>query len=320
MKKRSIKASLREKDFDWKDFLKNSQSYIALVAIFIVASLVTIKNGKSDFLSLRNLMNMLRSISENGIIAIGMTLVILLGDIDLSVGSVVGLISAGSASLMVNNGFGYIPIILISLALGALFGLFNGLIVTRMRIPAFIATLATMNIIRGLARYWSNGISMPYGPGLVPAVPFCTFIVLVIIFSILMNRTRFGRQIYAIGDNATAAHLSGINVKRIKTIAFMLCAMLSSIAGIIHNAQIFQGGPNEGTGYELSALAAVAIGGTSMAGGKGTIFGTMVGALIIGMLDNLLGLKSISSSNLQLVIKGMLIIIAVFMQAPKKAD
>lgn len=312
--------------------LKRFQSYIALVAIFILASLICTKNGRNMFLDVRNFMNVFRAVSENGIIAIGMTMIILLGDIDLSVGSVVGLISTGSAALMVNRGYAFVPTVLTSLFIGALFGLFNGLVVTRMKIQAFIVTLATMNIARGLARLWSNGIGIPLtfgeGPGLasptfeylqariggVVPVPAVIYLVLLILFSVVMDKSKFGRQIYAIGGNATAAHLSGINVKKIKTIAFVLCAMLSATAGMIHSAQIFQGGPNEGIGYELNAIAAVAIGGTSMSGGKGTIFGTFIGALILGLLDNMLGLKGVNS-NYQLVIKGLLIIVAVFAQA-----
>lgn len=333
-----VKApSLKEKQFDWKAFMKASQSYIALIAIFVLASLICVKNGKNTFLSARNLMNVLRAVSENGIIAIGMTMIVLLGDIDLSVGSVVGLVSTGSAALMVNNGLGFVPTLVLSLAIGGVFGLVNGLIVTRLNIQAFIVTLASMNIARGLARFWSNGIGIPlsYGVGeglaapefewlqmriggVVP-VPAIIFVLLVLVFTIVMNQTRFGRQLYAIGGNATAAHLSGINVKRVKTVAFAICATLSAVAGMIHSAQISQGGPNEGNGYELNAIAAVAIGGTSMAGGKGTVVGTMVGALILGMLDNMLGLKGINS-NLQLVIKGILIIVAVFAQAGKKAE
>lgn len=319
------------------DLLKQFQSYIALIAIFIIASLICTKNGRNLFLDVRNLMNVLRAVSENGIIAIGMTMIILLGDIDLSVGSVVGLISTGSAALMVHNGFGFVPAILTSLFIGAMFGLFNGLVVTRMKIQAFIVTLATMNIARGLARFWSNGIGIPltygYGKGLAPPqfellqvrvggvvpVPAIIFLFLILVFSIIMNKTKFGRQIYAIGGNATAAHLSGIHVQRVKTIAFVICSSLAALAGMIHSAQISQGGPNEGIGYELNAVAAVAIGGTSMSGGKGTVFGTMIGALILGMLDNMLGLKGVNS-NLQLVVKGLLIIVAVFAQATKKEN
>ena len=325
------------KQVDWAANFKRFQSYIALVAIFIIAATISVKNGRNMFLSSRNLTNVLRAVSETGIISIGITLVVLMGDIDLSVGAVVGLVSTGSAAVMVNNGFAFIPTIIASLVIGGAFGLVNGLVITRMRIQAFIVTLATMNIARGLARFWSNGIGIPLsygiGPGLAAPefeflqeriggefpVPAVIYLVLVLIFSIVMNKTRFGRQIYAIGGNPTAAHLSGINVKRIKTIAFMLCAMLAGVAGMIHSAQISQGGPNEGMGYELNAIAATAIGGTSMAGGKGTIFGSLIGALILGMLDNMLGLNGVNS-NLQLVVKGILIIVAVFAQAARKAD
>ena len=187
------------------ELLKQFQSYIALIAIFIIASLICVKNGRNLFLDVRNLMNVLRAVSENGIIAIGMTIIILLGDIDLSVGSVVGLISTGSAALMVNNGLGFLPAIGVSLLIGALFGLFNGTVVTRMKIQAFIVTLATMNIARGLARFWSNGIGIPlsygYGEGLAPPqfewlqmriggvvpVPAIIFLVLIFVFSIVMN-------------------------------------------------------------------------------------------------------------------------------------
>lgn len=334
-----MSADLRQKEQRAKTraFLLRFQSYIALITLFVIASLISVKNGRNMFLDVRNFMNVLRAVSENGIIAIGMTMVILLGDIDLSVGSVVGLVSTGSAALMVHNGFGFVPTILVSLLIGAVYGLFNGLIITRMKIQAFIVTLASMNIARGLARFWSGGIGIPLsygeGPGraapafevfsmriggVVP-VPAIIFLVLLLIFIFVMNKTRFGRQIYAIGGNPTAAHLSGINVKKIKTIAFMLCAMLAATAGMIHSAQISQGGPNEGIGYELNAIAAVAIGGTSMAGGKGTLVGTLIGALIMGLLDNMLGLNGVNS-NLQLVIKGFLIIVAVFAQATRKED
>ena len=294
-----------------KAMIKQMQSVIALVIIFVVASTICIKDGRNNFLDIRNLMNVLRAVSENGIIAIGMTIILILGDIDLSVGSVVGLISTGCAYLMVKSGLGFVPAILVSLGIGALFGLFNG--------------------------FWANGIGIPLaygkGEGMAPPafevlqmrlwgiipVPAIIFIVLLIVFQIILSKTRFGRQVYAIGGNKNAAYLSGIKVDRIKIYAFMICAMLSSVAAMIHAAQISQGGPNEGQGYELNAVAACAIGGTSLAGGKGTVFGTLIGALILGMLDNVLGLKGVNS-NLQLMVKGFLIIIAVFMQADKVND
>ena len=328
---------MKSKEFQLKPFLMRAQSYIALVVLFIIGSLVCVRNGRNMFLSVTNIMNLLRAVSETGILAIGMTMIILLGDIDLSVGSVVGLVSTGSAALMVENGLGFVPTVLICLGIGAVYGLFNGFVVTRMKIQAFVVTLASMNIARGLARLWSGGAGIPltYGVGeglaapefevlcmrlggVVP-VPAIIFLVLLAIFWVVMSKTRFGRQIYATGGNPTAAHLSGIKVKRVKLMAFMLSGLLASIAGMIHSAQISQGGPNEGMSYEMYAVAAVAIGGTSMAGGKGTMFGTLVGALIFGMLDNIMGLNGINS-NIQLVIKGFLIILSVFAQAVHKED
>ena len=328
---------LKSESLNLRETIQRFQSYIALVVIFIIGSLICVKNGRNTFLSVTNLMNLLRAVSETGILAIGMTMIVLLGDIDLSVGSVVGLVSTGCAALMMHNDLEFIPTVLICLCMGAAYGLFNGFVVTRMKIQAFVVTLASMNIARGLARLWSGGAGIPlsYGdtPGLAPPVfeilskrvggvvpvPAIIFLTLWAIFAFVMAKTRFGRQIYAVGGNATAAHLSGIKVKNVKMIAFMLSGLLASIAGMIHSAQIFQGGPNEGMSYEMYAVAAVAIGGTSMAGGKGTMFGTLVGALIFGMLDNIMGLKGLNS-NVQLVAKGFLIILSVFLQAVRKED
>lgn len=320
-----------------KALLKQMQSVIALVIIFVVASLINFKDGKNVFLDIRNIMNVLRAVSETGIIAIGMTMILVLGDIDLSVGSVVGLVSTGCAYLMVHNGLGFVPAVLISLGIGAVYGFFNGICITKMRLQAFIVTLASMNIARGIARFWANGVGIPLtygeGKGLAPVefgylqerifgvvpMPAIIFLVLLLVFHVVMTQTKFGRQLYAIGGNKQAAYLAGISVDKIKVITFMLCAMLASVAAMIHAAQISQGGPNEGQGYELNAVAACAIGGTSLAGGKGTMIGTLIGALILGMLDNVLGLKGVNS-NLQLVVKGFLIIVAVFMQADRQKN
>lgn len=146
-----LRASLDIKRI--KQIAKQFQSYIALIVIFVVATLISVKDGENVFLSLRNLMNVLRAVSENGIIAIGMTMILILGDIDLSVGSIVGLVSTGCASLMVRSGLGLLPSVLLSLLIGAAYGLFNGLCVTKLKLQAFIVTLASMNIARGLARF-----------------------------------------------------------------------------------------------------------------------------------------------------------------------
>jgi ribose transport system permease protein len=316
------------------------QSFIGLAAIFLVASVICVRNGTNMFLSPDNLSNLIRSISENGIMAIGMTLVILLGGIDLSVGAILGLSATASADLLTHRGVPMWPAIALVLLMTAAFGFFNGVIHTKLNVQAFIITLASMNIARGLARFWSGGQGIPiaYGAGRGTAdpafgvladrifktdsffgvpVPAICFLLIAALFSVLLNYTRFGRYVYAIGGNETAAFLSGIKVDRIKIALFALCGVLAGFAGIVHAAQLRQGSPNDGTGYELSAIAAVAIGGTSMAGGKGTMAGTVVGALILGVLDNMLGLKNVNN-NLQLIIKGLIIVAAVIMQRERK--
>ena len=315
--------------------IKRFQSVIGLITILIIASFVCIKNGRNLFLDINNIMNVLRAVSENGIIAIGVTMVILLGGIDLSVGSILGLVGTGTAALMMQHHFGFIPTILTGLAMGALYGLFNGVIITKMKMQPFLVTLASMNMARGLARIWSNGAGIPlsYGPGLAPVefeflqeriggivpVPAILFSVIALIFIIVLRRTRFGRQVYATGGNKRAAYLSGINVNKVTVLVFVLSGILSALSGMVHAAQVTQGGPNDGIGYELNAVAAVCIGGTSLAGGKGTIMGTVVGAIILGLLDNIMGLNGVNS-NIQMVVKGLILILAVFMQAERSRD
>nr|WP_052449623.1 ABC transporter permease [Neobacillus jeddahensis] len=301
-------------------FLQRFQSILGLIVVVVLASILCVRDGVNLFLNPINLANIVRSVSENGIIAIGMTLVILIAGIDLSVGAILGLTATAAADLMMHKDLGFGSTLVIVLLLGAFIGWLNGIVVTKLSIQSFIVTLATMSIARGVARFWSGGIGIPitYGdePNLAPPafswfaerisgvpVPAICFILLSIIFYIVLKFTRFGRYVYAIGGNETAGHLSGIKVNRIKIMVFIICGVLSAFAGIIHAAQLSQGSPNDGNGYELNAIAAVAIGGTSLAGGIGTIFGTIVGALILGVLDNMLGLLNVDN-NLQMVVKG----------------
>ena len=316
------------------DMLWQFKNFISLIVIFIIASIICVRGDRNLFLNPTNLANVLRSISENGIMAVGMTLVILLGDIDLSVGAVLGLTATGAAVLLVQNGLNVGLAIMIVLIISLVFGLFNGVVRTKLGIQAFIVTLASMSIARGLARTWSKGYSVPIAfgtePGMVSPVygmlgeriwgiplPTICFVIIAVIFAVLLKYTRFGRYVYAIGGNETAAYLCGIKVDKVKIILFSLCGLLSGIAGVIHAAQVSQGSPNDGIGYEMNAIAAVAIGGTSMAGGKGTIIGTVVGALTLGILDNMLGLKNIDN-NMQQIVKGFIIIGAVVLQKEKK--
>lgn len=321
-------------------YLKKFQSALGLVLIFLIASIICVRNGQNLFLGADNLLNVVRAVSENGIMAIGMSLVILIGGIDLSVGAILGLVGTGTAYMLVHMGLPMWVIVPAMLAIAAVFGLFNGLISTKLGVQAFIITLASMNMARGLARYWSGGQGIPiqFGTGAGEAdpafsilrervfqtpgftgipVPAICFLAVAVIFAVLLRSTRFGRHIYAVGGNETSAYLCGIKVDRLKILLFMLCSMLASVAGMLHAVQQRQGSPNDGIGYELNAIAAVAIGGTSMAGGKGTVVGTVIGALILGVLDNMLQLNNVDP-NLQLILKGVIIVAAVVLQREKK--
>jgi ribose transport system permease protein len=329
---REPNSKLRVKQ--WLELVRKFQSVFGLILVVVLASILSVRDGENLFLDATNLANVVRSISENGIIAIGMTLVILIAGIDLSVGAILGLTATVAADLMMHQDLGFLTTIVCVVMIGSLIGLLNGIIITKLAVQSFIVTLATMSVVRGIARYWSGGIGIPitYGkePNLAPEafsilseriwgipVPAICFITISVLFYIILKYTRFGRHVYAIGGNETASHLSGIRVNRVKIAVFVICGMLSAIAGLIHAAQLSQGSPNDGIGYELNAIAAVAIGGTSLAGGIGTILGTVVGALILGVLDNMLGLLNVNN-NLQLVVKGLIIIFAVFLQRRKK--
>jgi ribose transport system permease protein len=329
---REPNSKLRVKQ--WLELVRKFQSVFGLILVVVLASILSVRDGENLFLDATNLANVVRSISENGIIAIGMTLVILIAGIDLSVGAILGLTATVAADLMMHQDLGFLTTIVCVVMIGSLIGLLNGIIITKLAVQSFIVTLATMSVVRGIARYWSGGIGIPITYGNEPnlaheafsilseriwgiPVPAICFITISVLFYIILKYTRFGRHVYAIGGNETASHLSGIRVNRVKIAVFVICGMLSAIAGLIHAAQLSQGSPNDGIGYELNAIAAVAIGGTSLAGGIGTILGTVVGALILGVLDNMLGLLNVNN-NLQLVVKGLIIIFAVFLQRRKK--
>jgi ribose transport system permease protein len=321
------------------DILNTFKSFFGLIVIFAIASFICVRNGRNLFLSASNLGNVARAVSENGIMAIGMTLVILFGGIDLSVGAILGLTATASASLLIAGNSTFVAVLLV-LVMSAVFGLFNGIVSTKLGVQAFIVTLASMSMARGIARFLSGGQGVPIaygtGPGQVDPlfqifssrifstetftgvpVPAIVFLLLAVTFSILLKYTRFGRHVYAVGGNETSAFLCGIKVDQLKIVVYTLCSVLAGIAGILHAAQLRQGSPNDGSGYELDAIAAVAIGGTSMAGGKGTIVGTVVGVLILGILNNMLQLNNVDI-NLQLVLKGLIIIAAVVLQRERK--
>jgi ribose transport system permease protein len=310
------------------------QSYLALVLVFIASVVLSPRRGGTIlFLESDNLLNIVRAVSEIGIIAVGMTLVILIGGIDLSVGAVLGLAATGSASLLMVNDLGVLPTVVIVLVIGLAFGAVQGFLSTFLHIQAFIVTLAGLQVARGLARIWSHGQGVPLaygdGPDLAPTafsllnartfngtvpIPALIFVAVGVVALLVMRYTVFARHLYAIGGNERAARLSGIPVARVKITVFAVAGLLAALAGIIHAGQLNQGSPNDGSGYELDVIAAVVIGGTSLMGGAGTVAGTLAGALLLGILNNILALNNIDA-NVQLLIKGLIIVAAAGVQA-----
>jgi len=311
-------------------WLTRYRSGLGLAAVLLLAVIFSpTRGGRMVFLDLGNLTDILRQVAEKGILAVGMTAVVITGGIDLSVGSVLAFGATLTALLLMKGGVGLSLTILLVLASGALWGLLNGAVVARWRLPSFIATLATMSAARGAARWMSGGTAIPLGFGeggapeslralaapLVPYVPApaVIFVASVIAVHVFLARTRSGRYVYAIGDNESAARLSGVRVGFHKAWVYVLSGLLAGLAGLVHCAQLEQGNPNDGVAYELDAIAAVVIGGTSLTGGTGSVGGTLVGILIIGIINNIMGLNNVDA-NLQLILKGAIILLAVWLQ------
>ncbi|MBQ0925678.1 ABC transporter permease [Saccharopolyspora endophytica] len=323
----------RSKRTDTVETLFKFQSFFGLVAVFIAAVIFSPRNdGQILFLSSDNLFNIVRAVSEIGIIAIGLTFVILIGGIDLSVGSVLGLAAVGSAVLMVNSGYGVLATVVVVLLAGIVFGFLQGAAVALLGVQAFIVTLAGLQIARGLARMWSGGetvqISYGDGPGQAPMlfsllgertfggvvpIPALIFAAVAVIAILFLRSSAYSRHLYAIGGNEKAARLSGVPVNRVKIIAFVIAGFCAALAGIVHAGQLNAGSPNDGTAYELDGIAAVVVGGTSLAGGRGSVIGTIAGALLLGILNNILSLNSVNT-DLQLLIKGLVIVAAAALQ------
>lgn len=289
---------------------------LGLILIVIVLGILS-----PSFFTLDNILNLLRQVSINALIAFGMTLVILTAGIDLSVGSLLALGSALTAG-MLNSGMDPLLAVFIGLIIGFVLGAINGLIITKGKVAPFIATLATMTIFRGATLVYTDGKPITglsdsftfemIGRGYVMGVPFPA-ILMVIAFAILyfvLRKTVFGRQIYAVGGNEEAATLSGIKADRVKIWVYSITGMLTVLAGIILTSRLNSAQPTAGSMYELDAIAAVVIGGTSLMGGRGRIVGTLIGALIMGSIDNGLNLLNVSSFYQQIV-KGGVILLAV---------
>ncbi len=301
------------------------QSLIALLVLCIVLSILTDKFFTAD-----NGLNVLRQIAVNICIATGMTLIVLTAGIDLSVGSVLALCGAVAAGLLKNGialapintfvGFTVLGAVLAGLLLGWAIGWFNGFAITRFHVPPFVATLAMLTIARGLTMLYTKGHPISnlgpdfawLGTGWWLGIPVPVYIAALVVLAALFvtQKTKFGRYIYAIGGNEQAARLSGINIKKVKLTVYAMAGMLAALGGIIVTSRLNSAQPNAGISYELDAIAAVVIGGTSLSGGKGSIWGTVMGAVIIGVLNNGLVLLNVSPFWQQ-VVKGSVILLAV---------
>ena len=308
-----------------KDFLIKNKSLVVLVVFCIV---IAILNPR--FLTPSNVLNILRQTSINSVIAAGMTFVILTGGIDLSVGSTLALAGAVAAMMLAKGSSVYLAV-LAALAIGAAIGAFNGLAISKGKIQPFIATLGVMTLIRGYTLVFTDGKPISagssagaaafvnIGAGYFLGIPIPIYI-MALVFGIsyyILRHTRMGRYIYSLGCNEEATIYSGINTDRIKILVYTISGILAALAGIIITARLSSAQPQAGSGYELDAIAAVVLGGTSLAGGIGGIFGTVIGALIIGVLNNALNLMDVSSYY-QLLLKGLVILIAVLLDRKQK--
>lgn len=300
----------------------------SLIALFLLCLIISVLSDK--FLTMTNGWNVMRQISVNICISTGMTLIVLTAGIDLSVGAVLALSGAMAAGLLKNGiaipsqniyiGFTLLGAILVGMTTGAGLGVFNGWAITKFNLPPFVVTLAMLTIARGLTMLWTEGFpiselgeSFAYlGTGWFLGIPVPVWIsgIIVLIAVIATKKTRFGRYIYAIGGNENAARLSGIDINRIKIAVYGIAGMLAGIGGLLVTSRLDSAQPNAGMSYELDSIAAVVIGGTSLSGGRGSILGTVQGAIIIGVLNNGLVLLNVSPFWQQ-VVKGIVILLAV---------
>lgn len=304
---------------DSENFKKSIRNLGPLIGLIVLVIVISIMNG--GFLRPSNIFNLLRQVSINALIAFGMTFVILTGGIDLSVGSILALSSVIMAKLL-SSGINPIIAILAACIIGLLLGAINGLVISYGKVAPFIATLATMTIYRGFTLVLTNGnpitglgdsfIFQVFGKGylgIIP-IPVITMAIAFIILYIILNKTPFGRKVYAIGGSEKVSFLVGININKIKVLIYSLTGILVALSGAILTSRLNSAQPTAGESYELDAIAAVVLGGTSLSGGKGNILGTLIGALIIGTLNNGLNLLGVSSFY-QMVVKGVVILLAV---------
>lgn len=302
--------------------LQEYGSFIALLFLIVVIGVIS-----PEFRTINNFLSLLRQSSINGLIAFGMTMVILTGGIDLSVGSTLAISAALCAGMITNMGIPVPVAMLLTLVVGLLFGGISGLLITKGRLQPFIATLITMTVYRGFTMIYMDGrpisnlsnskyvlpkalVFIGRGDILGIPVPIIIFILVFILFFIVLNKTTFGRKVYAIGSNDRCAKLAGISITKVKMVVYCVSGLMASLSSLILLSRLNSAQPTLGTGYELDAIASVALGGTSMNGGRGKILGTLIGILIIAVLNNGLNILGVSSYY-QSVVKGIVILIAV---------
>lgn len=308
----------KNNNFNFKELLVEYKSLVGLLGLVIVVAILS-----PSFLTVNNILNVLRQTSINAIIAAGMTFVILTGGIDLSVGSILGF-SGAVAAYTLASGQSIVIALALALVVGTGIGFINGVVISKGKLQPFIATLASMTILRGATLVFtdgkpitigSEGAALTFGKiggGSIFTIPTPALIMIVVfvVCYYILNQTKIGRYTYALGGNEEATKLSGLDTDKIKIFAYTVSGVLAAIAGIIITSRLFSAQPNAGNGYELDAIAAVVLGGTSLSGGKGKITGTIIGALIIGILSNALNLLDVSS-YFQMIAKGIVILIAV---------
>lgn len=306
--------------FNMKGFVAKYGVILGLVIIMVYFTVM-----KAKFLTLDNMLNMLRQTSINGLLAIGMTFVVLTGGIDLSVGSIVGA-SGMFAALVARTvtGMPWYLAVLVGLGVGLLLGAVNGVIISYLKVPAFIATLGMLSIARGVTFMASDAKPVPGlsegflkigggSVGIIP-IPIIVLAIVLVISYVILYKTRYGRYIFATGGNPVSARVSGINVKAIICSVYMISGVLAGLAGVILTSRVTSGLSQGGNGYEVDAIAAAVIGGNSLSGGRGRLWGTIVGFLIMGVMNNGLDMMAVSS-YWQLVIKGIIIIGAVMLDS-----
>lgn len=305
--------------------IKSLSKYGILVALILICITITIITPK--FLTLPNIMIIVTQVTINALLAFGVTFVIITGGIDLSLGSMVAVTSVVAASFAHPDTYPLAVPLILGIMVGLLFGAFNGFVITKGKVPAFIVTLGTMTIGRGLALILSKGRPISnlsdefnfIGGGNILGIPFPIILlgVVFILCLLLLKKTVMGRYIYAVGGNEQAAKASGIEVNKVKMFVYTMSGGLAALAGIILTSRITTGQPNVGIGFELSAIAAAIIGGTSTSGGVGSITGTLLGALLIGVISNSLDLLNVTSYYQQ-VVMGLIIIGAVILDRLNK--